>query len=343
MRPLTTALLLLAAACPPGITRHFYVHTDDGAELKVLLEGNLDSGVILLLLHGGPVGSAHVYNSGSYAEELEARYAVAYLDQRGQGASQGRIDSREYTLQRAADDVDTVVDVLRGRYGEDVDIYLLGHSWGGMLGTLALLDTDASDDITGWAETAGCHDSLLEPRYVVSRMTEVGEAEVAAGREEARWGTILSFVQAFDPEATVFDDEDLYYLNQYGYEAESLLDVITWEDPIAADRFAGLRDPQRDGVAWWTASRELDVLYDEASTSGFTDRLGEIDVPGLYLYASYDFVCPAQLGRDAVAVNPHGESRYVELEHSGHSLMSNEPAAYVAAVEEFVEDTRGRR
>ena len=76
-------------------------------------------------------------------------------------------------------------------------------------------------------------------------MTEVGEAEVAAGREEARWGTILSFVQAFDPEATVFDDEDLYYLNQYGYEAESLLDVLNFKGFAALVAHRPVQGPTR--------------------------------------------------------------------------------------------------
>jgi len=343
MSRLLILCLLLLTGCGPGVVRHFFVQTDDGANLKVLLEGNLDSGVILLLLHGGPVGSSAVYNTGSYARELESRYAVAYLDQRGQGGSQGNIDTRAYDLQRAADDVDTVVDVLRGRFGEQTDIYLLGHSWGGMLGTLTLLDTNAGDDVTGWIETAGCHDTLVEPRYVVQRLVEVGERELQAERSTQEWEEILGFVEGFDPLAETFDSQDLYWLNTYGYRAEALVDDVIWEDPSLADVLAGLRDPGRHSIELFAGSASLDTLYAESETASLTERLDQVPVPGLYLYATYDFVCPRQLGQDGLAANAHPASTYVELEQSGHSLMSNEPERFVQAVEDFVEATRGQR
>ena len=343
MRALLPLAVLLLTGCGDGVRKHFFVKTDDGAHLKVLLEGNLDSDVVLLLLHGGPVGSASAYNTGSAAAELESSFAVAYLDQRGQGGSQGGIDTDAYGLQRAGQDVETVVDVLRGRFGQDTDLYLYGHSWGGMLGTLTLLDTDAGDDVTGWIETAGCHDSVQEPHYVISRLEDIGGAERDAGNNTADWDEILEFTGGFDDVEPTFDSSDLYTLNQYGYRAENLIDAITWEDPTLADALSVVTRPERSAIQAFAGSASLDTLYAEAETASYTARLDEIPVPGLYLYAKYDFVCPPQLGEDALDANPNDASRGVVLEQSGHSLMAQEPEAFVDAIRTFVEDTRGQR
>ena len=328
------------AACGPS-SRHFFVNTEGQVQLKVALEGQLDSGVILLMLHGGPVGSSHVYNSGQAMVDIESRYAVAYLDQRGQGGSQGRMDTDTYDLDAAARDVDTVIDVLRARYGEQTDLYLLGHSWGGMLGTLALTRTDVQDELSGWIETAGCHDSAREPRYVADRLNLIGEEELEEERNVADWEEILEFVnEGFDPDAGSWSNGELVRLNRYGYRAESLIDEVEFEDPPPEDRWVFLRNPSRTWIGGGSASRSLDVVYTEAQTTSLSDDLDEIAIPGQYLYARYDFVCPPQLGEDAAAANTSGTTEYVLFESSGHSLMSNEPALFSGEILDFVEDTR---
>ena len=51
--------LTLAAGCTPG--DYWYFRTN-GVDIPVRVEGNLDSGVVLVMLHGGPGGSAVDYN-----------------------------------------------------------------------------------------------------------------------------------------------------------------------------------------------------------------------------------------------------------------------------------------
>ena len=338
MRALLMATLL-ATGCGSGVSKHFFVQTDDGALLKVLVEGNLDSDVIIVVLHGGPVGSAHAYNSGSWAADLEDRYAMAYVDQRAQGASQGAIDTLAYDLDRAALDVEQVLGVLRGRFGADVDLYLLGHSWGGMLGTLTLVDTSAQRQVSGWIEAAGCHDSLREPTYVVDRMLDVGARETAMGNNVEEWLDITTFAYELKERGT-FGGDDLLTLNRNGYRAEGLIDAIEWDVDLAAAIGRGFRNDARPLTQWWAGSIALNTLYDEADSASLTDRLPEIGVPSLFLYADYDFVCPTALGTDATERVSNSERALVRFERSGHSLMFNEPDLFVSEVGQFVERTR---
>ena len=51
--------------------------------MPVLVEGNVDSGVIVLWVHGGPGGTAIGFQNDEFCSaQLEPKYAVAYWDQR---------------------------------------------------------------------------------------------------------------------------------------------------------------------------------------------------------------------------------------------------------------------
>jgi pimeloyl-ACP methyl ester carboxylesterase len=338
MRRLAAALLVLAG-CSAGVDRHFFVQTDDGALLKVHVQGNLDSGVLILLLHGGPSGSSHIYNSGAWSSDLEDRYAIAYLDQRAQGASQGAIDTDAYGVDRAALDVEQVLAVLRGRFGSDKALYLLGHSWGGQLGTKALIDTDVRWELSGWIEAAGCHDNQREPVYVSQRMVEVGTAEIEAGNNVEDWTEIVDLAEGvLDSESITYDQ--LIDLNRSGFRAERLVEDIEWSYNLGEALGSAFTDQERTLTQLWAGNLALYNLGDEALETAFTDRLDEIELPSVFLYAAYDFVCPVQLGRDASERVSNAERELVVFEASGHSLMYNEPAAFVSSVVDFVERTR---
>jgi len=85
---------------------------------------------ILLVLHGGP-GSDYrsLLNCKAFADR---GYFVVFYDQRGSGLSQ-RHPKSFYTLQTHEDDVGAVIRYYRRSPAQKV--FLLGHSWGGMLAT----------------------------------------------------------------------------------------------------------------------------------------------------------------------------------------------------------------
>jgi pimeloyl-ACP methyl ester carboxylesterase len=92
---------------------------------------------VLLYLSGGPGQSdlalVRVLTSG-WAEDL----VVVSFDQRGNGKSYPALDPLEdVTLDRAVDDVIELTEYLRERFDEQ-RIYLMGESWGTLLGVLAV-------------------------------------------------------------------------------------------------------------------------------------------------------------------------------------------------------------
>ncbi len=104
-----------------------------GMEQWILVQGNDVSNPVLLVLHGGP-GYAmlplfHEHNAG-----LEDHFTIVNWDQRGAGRSySANIPVLSMNLNRFLQDANELTQILKERFGQE-KIYLLGHSWGTVLG-----------------------------------------------------------------------------------------------------------------------------------------------------------------------------------------------------------------
>ena len=146
------ALVLLAlalASCgsalegPPHQEVLFLRHK--GADMNIWVRGNIESKVVILVVHGGAGGNSAAYVP-DYKDNLEKDYAIAYWDQRHGGSAQGSFPKSEFNHTNAwalmAEDMMLVIKMLRHHYGEDTKVFAWGHSWGVQLGTKFLVDHD---------------------------------------------------------------------------------------------------------------------------------------------------------------------------------------------------------
>lgn len=107
-----------------------------GHDLSLLIRGRSIENPVLLFLAGGPGGS-ELGAMRRHSAALEDDFVVVNLDQRGTGKSYDQLDpTATLTLDRAVADAIEVTDYLRDRFGQD-KVYLVGQSWGTILGVLA--------------------------------------------------------------------------------------------------------------------------------------------------------------------------------------------------------------
>lgn len=89
--------------------------------------GNPNNSMVVFL-HGGPGAD---YRNGLNAKQLaDNGYFVVFYDQRGAGLSK-RHDKNSYSIQLVLDDLNAVIEHYRSSANQKV--FLLGHSWGGIL------------------------------------------------------------------------------------------------------------------------------------------------------------------------------------------------------------------
>ena len=120
-----------------GISESFYQRIG-GIDQFLNIRGNDRSNPVILVLHGGP-GSPISFLAGFWQKSLEKEYTMVNWDQRGAGrtAVAGR---KNKTLEILSTDIilsdlDELTLYLKDRFGQE-KIYLLGHSWGTILGSL---------------------------------------------------------------------------------------------------------------------------------------------------------------------------------------------------------------
>lgn len=108
-----------------------------GFEQTILLRGRDAAKPVFLYLHGGP-GAAMLPVAPYYSQQLEEHFVVVNWDQRGAGASCEGVDWNSLTLERAVSDAIELSELLAQRPGTGGKIVLLGHSWGSVVGALAV-------------------------------------------------------------------------------------------------------------------------------------------------------------------------------------------------------------
>ncbi len=181
-RPATTKPILDASgATVPGSIAELTSVNAGGKDLGLMIRGTSVENPVVLFLAGGPGGSERGAMR-RHLESLEKTFTVATWDQRGTGTSYAALDPIDtLTLEGQIADTIEVTDYLRKRFDKD-QIYLLGQSWGSVLGVLTVqkspdryvafvgtgqmvspLDTDRIfyEDTLAWAKQSG-NDGLAQ-------------------------------------------------------------------------------------------------------------------------------------------------------------------------------------
>ncbi|MBN2614179.1 MAG: alpha/beta hydrolase [Bacteroidales bacterium] len=118
---------LYAQSSKPVFTPHHtgYITTSDGLKLWVKESG---TGPVCIFIHGGPGAWSKSFEDMG-GSNLEKHLTMVYFDQRGSGRSEGASDN-DYSLERMLKDINEVREKLHVN-----QVYLLAHSFGGILAT----------------------------------------------------------------------------------------------------------------------------------------------------------------------------------------------------------------
>ena len=338
--PLIIAIMLLLAltGCDKDdlsktLSDTLYVQ-NDGASMPAYIHGNGQEKTFVIILHGGPGGNGLEYRAGSYATQLESKYAMVYWDQRGQGMSQGQYADATVTVDQMAEDTYALISVLKAKYGADIKVFLMGHSWGGTLGTRVVLNSTYRAELKGWIEADGAHDIPLLNKEAIKMFLQVGSEQIAAGNSVDKWQGIITWAQGFDTTNITIDQSG--EINSKAHEVEQILQ----EDGVLANSSSGggkLYSPVNALTSLLSGNATADLLNEEVEQTAMTDQMHQIDIPCLFLWGRYDFVVPPALGSSGYNAITHSNKHLVFFEKSAHSPMDNEPDAFVAAVVNFVE------
>lgn len=305
-----------------------------GADMPVWVRGDLDADTFVLYLHGGPGTSAIAGFAGAPALlALRPDFGLVFWDQRASGVSQGNPADSTITLDHFVQDVDEVVELVRQVYTPR-RVVLMGHSWGGLLGSAYLLSAEHQAKIDGWIEVDGAHN--LAHQFELSRkwMTRRIKQLIDQKDEHADWNVALQFYQ--DLEALDASTAKRHY--DYCELAGAY-----WFDPanepqVTADDV--LRSPLSFGLVINLERTPSLIGLTYGSEFNLSPRLNEIEIPTLLLWGAEDGVVPQGMADDAFEAlgTPASRKRKVVFERAAHSPMFEAPEAFEAEVRAFLDD-----
>jgi proline iminopeptidase len=289
-----------------------------GHDQAIMLRGVTAEAPVLLFLEGGPGGTGigRIRNSG---EGLEQDFVVATWDQRGTGKSYQALEpTSTMTVGQMVKDTLEVANYLRERFAEQ-KIYLVGSSWGTIIGTLA-----------------------------VQRSPELFHAYVGAGQMVDPFETdTLMYAESLEDAHARGDDGAVRALRGLGEPPYA--DTLDYPVAIAsnpklmnyqhgADYNPASEYPASLFIGEYTLVQQLrgmaaiaetfHVLYPQLSDTDFRDDVPRLDVPVYLVEGQYEAAGRETLAREWFDLLEAPSKRYTAFEKSGHDPPYDEPGHF---------------
>lgn len=328
---LLLSLVLSTLGCGPGGDMLYL--RNKGADMPVWIRGRADSDAVILVVHGGPGGTSFVMPNASAFASLEARYGVAYWEQRSSGSAQGDAPSDTLTVAQFREDLGLVVDLVRSQR-PGARLYLMGYSWGGLLTALYLSDPAARAKVAGWIDYSGSHDVPLTVRLSREWILQRARSFVAAGTDAPYWSEALDWYASHP----ALDAEQ--YLTHAGYLGRAGGGSYTGR---SAASFGVIFDsPFAAFASSVNGARTVTPMLAQILPMDATPLLGGVTLPALVIAGREDGQVPAGVAEEAFAAlgTPADRKELVLVDRAAHALHMDAPEAFAAAVTRFVDRSR---
>lgn len=320
-----------------------------GAQMPILVEGNTASKTFILILHGGPGGTATVFNEMflKLSEPLEQKYAVAYWDQRLSGNSKGHLSKDKITIDQMVEDLDKVIDLLKFRYGQDISLFLMGHSWGGYLGNAYLAEETNQQKVKGWIPVSGAYNIKEMLRDALPFMEEIALQQIANNSESKEiWEEIVDYVQVGVDSTNGINVDISIEINKRASMSNSLLrkdGLVTTIDRENISEIFSQFVIDNNHRTNSTNARQMahgTDLWENMLERPLDDELTNIFTPSLLLFGKLDAVVPPSTGEKMFEKlgTPSADKYFHILERSAHTPMFSETDLFLSLVIDFVED-----
>ncbi|HEY5463632.1 MAG TPA: alpha/beta hydrolase [Hanamia sp.] len=306
-----------------------------GADMPVWVRGNTASKVILLFLSGGPGDGSYQF-ADFQTDQLWKHYGVAYWDQRDAGAAAGNNNVANLTLDQMIEDLEKLVIVLKYRYGNDMEIFLMGHSFGGLLGSGYLVKGDNQNNIRGWIEVDGAHDYPESNTLERQMLIDTGTSEIEKGHYVLQWTPIVNYCSSHQANVSLVID---LQIDNYAAQAENYVNINHTNTGV---NIFSRSSPLSLGINLYylyytTAGRQF---LQSLEPMTFTDQLHIITIPSLLIWGKYDFTVPVGSGIHALNNLGSANKQLVIMPQSGHVPMDGNTDLFAQTVIEFVESVR---
>jgi len=329
------AVCLLFCSCATALLEttfkggDWFYFENTGAIMPVWVNGNIQSGIFIIYLHGGPGGNLIDAATTNTFKELQKNYAVVYYDQRGSGTSQGNAKPESLSIGQFIEDLEKIIILIKSKY-DNPKLFLLGHSWGSTLATAFLLKQENQSQISGLISINGGHnleDAVsLSMEWAAEKAAQKASSGINAAhwKKEIIWYNNTAAAAEFKNISRHFrniDKLDGYFLNP----SKSILapDFPLLNTPYSLFFFLNLVS---------LISNNSLNLYNY----NYLEQMQNIYIPVLILWGKHDGVIPVSLAPDVFESLGSDEKYIFILENSAHAPYIEEQELVFQLITEFI-------
>jgi pimeloyl-ACP methyl ester carboxylesterase len=293
----------------------------NGVPQGMFLRGEDATNPVLLVVHGGP-GMPDYFLTRKYPVGIEDLLTIAWWDQRGTALSyRPGIPPETMTVTQFVDDTIAVADHLRDRFVQD-RIYLLGHSWGSLIGIKAA--ARAPERFAAYIGMAQMTDQLRSEKIAYDHM-------LAAYRERGDTRMVRALEAA---PVTLEGGTPRRYVRMLRDKAMHRLGVGTTHDMgnvITGILLPSLTFPEytlREKWDLWRGrsfSRSFRLWEEEVLRTDLAREVPRLDVPVYFFEGAHDYTCVTQLAREYYESLDAPRKGFYLFEDSAHSPLLEEP------------------
>lgn len=320
-----------------NVSETFYLD-NKGASMHVLVEGNTESRAFLIFVHGGPGTGSLFYKTDYIKNNIEDKCAVVYWDQRNAGASQGNSNANNLNLDQMTEDLTKLIQVLKYRYGQNISVFVLGHSFGGLLTASFMTTGDNQSLVKGWIFVDGSQNYPLNDTLTRQMLLRVGKEQVDLNQNTDNWNTIIDYCNKHTGNFTL---DESAQLEDYAENAETYIKEVKQIDIVSMiiEYTLNYNLPLMSYLFNYLYSDIAGFNKDLAKTE-FSSKLGKVTTPTLLLFGKYDFVCPKEMGDDIFNRINTTHKKMAISPVSGHTMMFQDESFFCNEVNQFIKQYR---
>ncbi len=303
-----------------------------GADMPVYVHGNSEKKTYIMAIHGaGSFGLS--YRNEDFINRIESEYVVAYFDSRGHSMAQGHYSKSDDIIELMASDVKALAKVLKHKYGDDISLFLMGHSLGGLITAKALTDTEFQSQINGWINVDGL---LHMPTVLGDRMEllyQTATQQINKGKNVEQWEAIQSVLEDTD-----IDSDDAY---EIVFEQMKIAYVLIEEDGEIGEGGSAERLYQtiiKNNPITWQAMHLFNRPENFVREQNYTvmTEIESITLPSLFAYGQYDFSVPPAGGLHGFQEMGSTQKTYTLYNRTIHHPFVSESYNFTSELGEFV-------
>ncbi len=292
-----------------------------GSEQWITIRGKDKSKPVLLFLAGGP-GGGTLGLTRQYLMPLEEYFVLVNWEQPGAGKSYSAVPIASLTVERYLADARELTELLRARFRQD-KIYLLGESWGTILGIKLIqkypelyhayvgtgqMITTTSNDVMGY-EMALQYATAQGDTATIESLRKVGPPPYVGEGMFTKYSPYLGVLnkimgQKTGSKVTMYDMYLGHLLGpEYGW-----VDKLNW--------YRGFIDV-------------FTVVYPQLADLDFTTQATQLKAPVYFAEGRYDINAMASLVEKYYNAIQAPRKELIWFEESGHDVMYGETSKFV--------------